>query len=45
MKNWRPICINKAMSKVLETVLNNQISWHMESTGLYSETQHAYRKS
>lgn len=44
MKNWRPICINTAMSKVLETVLNNQISWHMESTGLYSETQHAYRK-
>ena len=43
MKNWRPICINTVMSKILETVLNNQISHHMESTGLYSASQHAYR--
>ena len=44
MKNWRPICINTAASKVLETVLNNQISTWMEESGLYSKTQHAYRK-
>ena len=44
MKNWRPICINPAMSKILETVLNDQISFHMEESGLYSRTQHAYRK-
>ena len=44
MKNWRPICINNAMSKVLETVLNDQISNHMESQKLYSKTQHAYRR-
>lgn len=44
MKNWRPICINAAMSKILESVLNHQISRHMEETGLYSTTQHAYRK-
>ena len=44
MKNWRPICINPALSKVLESVLNEQISSHMESQKLYSETQHAYRK-
>ena len=43
-KNWRPICINTAMSKILETVLNNQISYMMESRGIYSTTQHAYRK-
>ena len=43
-KNWRPICIMPALSKILETVLNNQISGHMEREGLYSETQHAYRK-
>ena len=43
-KNWRPICINTAMSKCLETVINDQISSWMESTGLYSRTQHAYRK-
>lgn len=35
-KNWRPITINCTMSKILETVLNNQISNHMESSGLYS---------
>ena len=30
--------------KTLETVLNNQISGWMEESGLYSTTQHAYRK-
>ena len=43
-KNWRPITINTSMSKILETCLNNQISEHMETSGLYSKTQHAYRK-
>ena len=43
-KNWRPICINCAMSKVLETVINDQISNYMEVAGLYSKTQHAYRQ-
>ena len=43
-KNWRPICINTAMSKCLETIINDQISSWMESSGLYSQTQHAYRK-
>ena len=42
-KNWRPICINSSMSKILETVINNQISSYMEQSGLYSRTQHAYR--
>ena len=43
-KNWRPICINTSMSKILETVLNNQISDYMEESGVFSKTQHAYRK-
>ena len=43
-KNWRPITINTSMSKILETCVNNQISEHMETSGLYSKTQHAYRK-
>ena len=43
MKNWRPIVINSASSKILETVLNNQISNWMEENKLYSKTQHAYR--
>ena len=32
------------MSKILESTLNNQISQYMEESGLYSRTQHAYRK-
>ena len=43
-KNWRPICIMNSMSKVLETVINTQISAWMEESGQYSKTQHAYRK-
>ena len=43
-KNWRPICINTCMSKILETTLNNQISSYMEESKLFSSTQHAYRK-
>ena len=43
-KNWRPICINASMSKILETTLNSQISQYMEESKLFSSTQHAYRK-
>ena len=33
------------MSKVLETVLNRQITFYMETNRLYSESQHAYRRA
>ena len=44
-KNWRPIVINAAASKVLEKVIQLQISQHMEYRGLFPSTQHAYRRS
>ena len=42
-KNWRPIVINCPSSKILEKVLQLQISQHMEFRGIFSKTQHAYR--
>ena len=33
------------MSKILETVLNEQLREHLEETGLMSKVQHAYRKA
>lgn len=42
-KNWRPIVLNCCMSKVLEVVINDQLMDHLESYGLYSPSQHAYR--
>ena len=43
-KNWRPVVINPAVSKVLEGVLHLQLQEHMESYGIFSPSQHAYRK-
>ena len=44
-KNWRPIVINCPASKVLEKVIQLQINQHMEFRGLFSKTQHAYRRA
>ena len=44
-KNWRPIVINCPASKVLEKVIQLQISQHMEFRGIFSKSQHAYRRS
>ena len=41
--HWRPIVLNCCMSKVLEVVINDQLMDILESWGLYSPTQHAYR--
>ena len=43
-KNWRPVVINPAASKVLEGVLQMQLQEHMESYNIYSPSQHAYRR-
>ena len=43
-KNWRPICINPAASKVFEGVLQEQLQEHMEGYEIFSPSQHAYRK-
>ena len=42
-KNWRPVVINPAVSKVLEGVLQKQLQSYMEENDLYSCSQHAYR--
>ena len=44
-KNWRPVVLLPCMSKILETVLNNQLKCYLEDNGLMSLVQHAYRRS
>ena len=43
-KNWRPIVINCAMSKILEVIINRQIVQHMETQQIFSSSQFAYRR-
>ena len=42
--NWRPVVLNCALSKVLETILNDQLKLHLEESCLMSPVQHAYRR-
>ena len=42
-RNWRPIVINCALSKVYEVVINSQIVSHMETNAIFSDSQFAYR--
>ena len=41
-KNWRPIVINCALSKVLEVILNRQLVGYMETRAIFSDSQFAY---
>ena len=41
--NYRPISIIPVVSKVLETVLNNQIVKYFENNNLFSNSQYGYR--
>ena len=41
--NYRPVAVLPAMSKILEKVVMSRLSRHMESNGLLSDTQNAYR--
>ena len=43
-RNWRPVVINPAPSKLLESVLNQQIQEHCENEKVFSPSQHAYRR-
>ena len=43
-KNWRPVCIMPAASKILEGVLQIQLQMHMEEHQIFSPSQHAYRR-
>ena len=42
-KNWRPVVILPAVSKILEKVLQQQMQSHMETHDIFSPSQHAYR--
>ena len=43
-KSWRPVVLNCCMSKILEQFINSQLQEHMEGWGLFSNSQHAYRR-
>ena len=43
MKNWRPIVLNCAMSKILERIINHQIQDYLKQFQLSSPYQHAYQ--
>ena len=42
-KNWRPVVILPAASKILEKILQRQMATHMEEHQIFSPSQHAYR--
>ena len=44
-QNWRPVVLNCIPSKILETLINQQLKQYLERFGLISSTQHAYRKN
>ena len=44
IKNYRPICILNAMSKILEKVVAARLVDHLEENNIISEKQFAYRK-
>ena len=41
--NWRPVTLLCSMSKILETVLNQQIKRHIDTNHLMPSSQHAYQ--
>ena len=43
-KNWRPVVLLCAGSKILEKVLQLQITGHLEARRIFPRTQHAYRR-
>ena len=43
VSNWRPVVLMPVVSRVLEGVMTKQLRYHLESRGLISSSQHAYR--
>ena len=41
-ENYRPVSCLPAPAKLLEMIVCNQVSVHMESNGLIPETQHGF---
>ena len=44
MKNYRPIALLPSLSKIIEKLVAERLTRHLESNGLLSDKQHGYRK-
>ena len=44
VSNYRPVQLNSPLSKIAETVINNQLKLYLEQHGLLPKTQNSYRK-
>ena len=44
-KNYRPVSLFSAVSKVFEKLVNNRIVDHLEKYGLFSDLQYGFRSS
>ncbi|UYV68050.1 hypothetical protein LAZ67_5002909 [Cordylochernes scorpioides] len=44
-KNYRPLCLNSNISKILEKIINNRIIKYYEDFNLLSDRQHDFRRS
>ncbi|XP_055376527.1 uncharacterized protein LOC129608816 [Condylostylus longicornis] len=44
LNNYRPICIATVLSKVMEKIVNGQLSSFLERLGLLSKRQHGFKK-
>ena len=44
-KNYRPVSLLSAVSKVFEKLVNNRIVDHLEKCGLFSDFQYGFRSS
>ena len=43
--NWRPITTLPAVTKIAERLVHRQLSTYFNERGLFSKTQHGYRKN
>ena len=44
-KNYRPVSLLSAVSKIFEKLVNNRIVDHLEKCGLFSDFQNGFRSS